>query len=171
MFIFDPSVGCLPRNRGPGGAGVAQGVPRLDSYNGVAVRILQSNNAGNIHHIIDPATNRVTGLIRGCPNAAQSDHSPGWPLLLLLERGGGYGRRVRHEDAAARDADPALRRPNKIVVNKKHGRSTRDLCRSSKCLDPGSADKRRRVVDVIDIATHKRGSQHRRPLTRCTTPT
>ena len=31
-----------------------QGVPRLDSYNGVAVRILQSNNAGNIHHIIDP---------------------------------------------------------------------------------------------------------------------
>ena len=26
-----------------------QGVPRLDSYNGVAVRILQSNNAGNIH--------------------------------------------------------------------------------------------------------------------------
>ncbi len=41
----------------------AQGVPRLDSYNGVAVRILQSNNAGNIHHIIDPATNRVTGLI------------------------------------------------------------------------------------------------------------
>src|SRR5688572_8166013 len=45
-----------------------QGVPRLDSYNGVAVRILQSNNAGDIHHIIDPATNRVTGLIRGCPN-------------------------------------------------------------------------------------------------------
>ena len=45
-----------------------QGVPRLDSYNGVAVRILQSNNAGNIHHIIDPTTNRVTGLIRGCPN-------------------------------------------------------------------------------------------------------
>src|SRR6185436_18211864 len=46
-----------------------QGVPRLDSYNGVAVRILQSNNAGNIHHIIDPAVNRVVGLIRGCPHA------------------------------------------------------------------------------------------------------
>ena len=46
-----------------------QGVPRLDSYDGVAVRILQSNNAGNIHHIIDPATQRVTGVIRGCPHA------------------------------------------------------------------------------------------------------
>ena len=47
----------------------AQGVPRLDSYDGVAVRILQSNNAGNIHHIIDPTTQRVSGLIRGCPHA------------------------------------------------------------------------------------------------------
>ena len=49
--------------------GAAQGVPRLDSYKGVAVRILQSNNAGNIHHIIDPTINKVVGLIRGCPNA------------------------------------------------------------------------------------------------------
>ena len=47
----------------------AQGVPRLDSYNGVAVRILQSNNAGNVHHIIDPTINKVVGLIRGCPHA------------------------------------------------------------------------------------------------------
>ena len=50
-------------------AAAAQGVPRLDSYEGVAVRILQSNNAGNIHHIIDPAINRVVGMIRGCPHA------------------------------------------------------------------------------------------------------
>ena len=41
----------------------AQGVPRLASYDGVAVRILQSNNAGTIQHIIDPATNTVTGII------------------------------------------------------------------------------------------------------------
>src|SRR5690349_15260973 len=46
-----------------------QGVPRLDSYAGVAVRILQSNNAGTTHHIIDPATNTVVGIIRGCPHA------------------------------------------------------------------------------------------------------
>src|SRR5688572_33028665 len=47
----------------------AQNVPRLDSYNGVAVRILQSNNAGNTHHIIDPTINRVVGIIKGCPHA------------------------------------------------------------------------------------------------------
>jgi hypothetical protein len=35
------------------GQAAAHGVPRLDSYAGVAVRILQSNNAGNIHHLID----------------------------------------------------------------------------------------------------------------------
>src|SRR5687767_14776030 len=51
------------------GSIAAQQVPRLDSYKGVAVRILQSNNAGNIHHIIDPARNQVVGLIRGCPYA------------------------------------------------------------------------------------------------------
>src|SRR5687767_4393451 len=50
-------------------APAAQGVRRLDSYNGVAVRILQSNNAGDIHHIIDPTINRVVGIIRGCPHA------------------------------------------------------------------------------------------------------
>ena len=66
MFVADSSAG--------------QGVPRLDSYNGVAVRILQSNNAGNIHHIIDPVTNRVTGPHQRLSEPAQSDHSPRWPF-------------------------------------------------------------------------------------------
>ena len=42
----------------------AQGVPASIRTNGVAVRILQSNNAGDIHHIIDPTINRVVGIIR-----------------------------------------------------------------------------------------------------------
>lgn len=45
----------------------AQKVTRLDSYDGVVVRILQSNNAGDIQHIIDPMTNQVVGVIDGCP--------------------------------------------------------------------------------------------------------
>ena len=45
----------------------AQHVPRLDSYDGVVVRILQSNNAGDVQHIIDPLTNEVVGVIEGCP--------------------------------------------------------------------------------------------------------
>ena len=47
----------------------AQGVARLDTYQGVAMRILQSNNAGNTHHIIDPTTQLVVGVIKGCPHA------------------------------------------------------------------------------------------------------
>src|SRR5688572_28197786 len=46
-----------------------QMVPKLDSYQGVAVRILQSNNAGTTHHIIDPTTQKVVGVIHGCPHA------------------------------------------------------------------------------------------------------
>jgi len=45
----------------------AQHVTRLDSYDGVAVRILQSNNAGDVQHIIDPIRNEVVGVIEGCP--------------------------------------------------------------------------------------------------------
>ena len=51
------------------GHAAGQGVPRLDSYAGVAVRILQSNNAGNVHHLIDPTTRRIAGLIRGSSKA------------------------------------------------------------------------------------------------------
>ena len=47
----------------------AQKVERLDSYEGVAIRILQSNNAGNVHAVIDPALNEVVGYLEGCPRA------------------------------------------------------------------------------------------------------
>jgi DNA-binding beta-propeller fold protein YncE len=50
-----------------GGPLAAQKVHRLDNYQGVAVRILQSNNAGTVQHIIDPTTNQVVGTINGCP--------------------------------------------------------------------------------------------------------
>ena len=83
----------------------AQGVPRLDSYQGVAVRILQSNNAGNTHHIIDPTINQVVGAHPGLPARAQPDHPSRRALLLLRERAGQHGRRLRHEDAPARAAD------------------------------------------------------------------
>ena len=47
----------------------AQKVERLDSYEGVAIRMLQSNNAGNVHAVIDPALNEVVGYLEGCPRA------------------------------------------------------------------------------------------------------
>ena len=75
----------------------AQGVPRLDSYSGVAVRILQSNNAGDIHHIIDPTVNKVVGLIRGCPHAhiLFAVINGREPLATLLENLFGTGAEVK----------------------------------------------------------------------------
>jgi YVTN family beta-propeller protein len=138
----------------------AQGVPRLDSYNGVAVRILQSNNAGNIHHIIDPTINRVVGLIKGCPHA----HN------LTVHPDGLYYYCANEQDKTVDVFDTkTLRlvqqialseRPNKIAVNKKHRKIYAGIVTtSSKVAGPGfqpaTPGKGSAVVDVIDIATHK----------------
>jgi len=138
----------------------AQGVPRLDSYGGVAVRILQSNNAGNIHHIIDPTVNRVVGLIRGCPHA----HN------LTVHPDGLYYYCANEQDRTVDVFDtktlqlvqqiPLSERPNKIVVNKKHRKIYAGIRnRSAKVVGPGfqadEAGSPSAVIDVIDIATHK----------------
>ena len=138
----------------------AQGVPRLDSYQGVAVRILQSNNAGNIHHIIDPTVNQVVGLIRGCPHA----HN------LTVHPDGLYYYCANEQEKTVDIFDTkTLRlvqqialseRPNKIVVNKKHRKIYAGIvAASSKVAGPGfkfeDGKSLAYVVDVIDIATHK----------------
>jgi YVTN family beta-propeller protein len=120
----------------------AQNVPRLDSYNGVAVRILQSNNAGNIHHIIDPGINKVVGLIRGCPHAHNLTPHPD----------GLYYYCANEQDKSVDVFDtktlqfvqriPLSERPNKIAVNKKHRKIYAGIVT-------------RPLVDVIDIDTNK----------------
>jgi YVTN family beta-propeller protein len=138
----------------------AQGVPRLDSYSGVAVRILQSNNAGNIHHIIDPSINQVVGLIRGCPHAHNlTVHPDGLYYYCANEQ----QRTVDVFDTRTLRLVEQIalsERPNKIVVNKKHRKIYAGIVnRSAKVVGPGfqpNADgSAASVVDVIDIATHK----------------
>jgi YVTN family beta-propeller protein len=47
-----------------------QKVEALDPIpDGYVVRILQSNNAGDVHAIIDPVANEVVGRLEGCPRA------------------------------------------------------------------------------------------------------
>ena len=122
--------------------GAAQGVPRLDTYQGVAVRILQSNNAGNIHHIIDPTINKVVGLIRGCPNAHNlTTHPDGLYYYCANEQ----DKTVDVFDTKTLKLVQQIalsERPNKIVVNKKQRKIY-------------AAIVSRPLVDVIDIATHK----------------
>ena len=130
------------------------------------MRILQSNNAGNIHHIIDPTTNRVAGLIRGCPN----------PHNLTTHPDGLYYYCSNESEDTVDVFDtktlqlvtqiPLSGNPNKIVVNKKHKKIYAGIRRRA----TGLAGSKRAVVDVIDIATHKR--LRASPfITRCTTPT
>ena len=138
----------------------AQNVPRLDSYDGVAVRILQSNNAGNIHHIIDPGINRVVGIIKGCPHA----HN------LTVHPEGLYYYCANEQDKTVDVFDtrtlalvqqiPLSERPNKIAVNKKHRKIYAGIVsRTAKVVGPGfkprDGNALAAVVDVIDIATHK----------------
>lgn len=138
----------------------AQGVPRLDSYEGVAVRILQSNNAGDIHHIIDPAINKVVGLIKGCPHAHNlTVHPDGLYYYCANEQ----DRTVDVFDTRTLERVqqiPLSARPNKIAVNKKHRKIYAGIIqRTATVAGPGfKADPNGplpAVVDVIDIATHK----------------
>ena len=124
----------------------AQGVPRLDSYDGVAVRILQSNNAGNVHHIIDPVAQRVVGVLKGCPHAHNlTTHPDGLYYYCSSEQDKTVEvydtRTLQHVTTIA-----LSERPNKIVVNKKY----RKLYAGIRVPANGRA-----LVDVIDIDTHK----------------
>ncbi|MBM4183701.1 MAG: hypothetical protein FJ207_05680 [Gemmatimonadetes bacterium] len=98
----------------------AQKVDRLDSYDGVAVRILQSNNAGTQQHIIDPTTNQVVGVIDGCP----------LPHNLMAHPEGRFYYCTSELDNSIHVFDtrtlqlverlPLTARPNKAAINKQH---------------------------------------------------
>ena len=139
-------------------AAAAQGVPRLDSYKGVAVRILQSNNAGTTHQIIDPAINKVVGVIKGCPHAHNiSVHPDGLYYYCANEQ----DETVDVFDTRTLKLVQQIKlseRPNKLAVNKKHRKIYVAIVNpSSKVLGPGfqSTGSTATIVDVIDIATHK----------------
>jgi YVTN family beta-propeller protein len=138
----------------------AQGVPRLDSYNGVAVRILQSNNAGNLHHIIDPTTNKVVGLLRGCPHAHNlTTHPDGLYYYCANEQ----ESTIDVFDTKTLKLVQQIKlsaRPNKIAVNKKARKIYAAISqRTAKPLGPGfvapEGGALPAVMDVVDIDSHK----------------
>lgn len=124
----------------------AQGVPRLDSYKGVAVRILQSNNAGTVHHIIDPTINQVVGVIRGCPHAHNlTTHPDGLYYYCSNEQ----EQTVDVFNTVTLQLVQQIKlsaRPNKIAVNKKHKKIYAAIRQRA---------QGRALLDVIDITTHK----------------
>ena len=136
----------------------AQGVPKLDSYDGVAVRILQSNNAGTTQHVIDPAVNEVVGIIRGCPNPHNlTSHPEGLYYYCANE----LDQTVDVFDTKTLKLVEQIKlsaRPNKVAVNKKHRKIYAGIARRSATPGPGvEVDQNAQLpalVDVIDIDTH-----------------
>jgi hypothetical protein len=141
----------------------ASGVPRLDSYNGVAVRIFRSNNAGNIHHIIDPAINQVAASSRAVPTRTIWQFT--WRTLFASEQ----DRTVDVFDTKTLHLVQQIalsERPNKIVVNNKHKKIVNKKHKkiyaaivngTDRVAGPGfqptPGKSLASVVDVIDIAS------------------
>ncbi len=121
----------------------AQKVPRLDSYDGVVIRILQSNNAGDVQHIIDPLTNEVVGVIEGCPR----------PHNLFAHPDGLYYYCTNETESTLDVFDTRslelvtqlqlTARPNKGAINKKHRKIYVGIA-----AEP--------FVDVFDLDTHEK---------------
>ena len=140
------------------GSAGAQAVKPLDSYDGVAVRILQSNNAGTIQHVIDPEINEVVGLIRGCPNPHNFTVHP---ESLYYYCSNELDQAVDVFDTKTLELVtriPLSARPNKIAVNKKHRKLYAGIAQRTDSPGPGGQiDPNGRfpaVLDVIDIDTH-----------------
>ena len=121
----------------------AQKVPRLDSYDGVVIRILQSNNAGNVQHVIDPIKNEVVGLIEGCPR----------PHNIFAHPEGLYYYCTNESEATIDVFDTRTLqlveqleltgRPNKGAINKKHRKIYVGIAAAPN-------------VDVFDLDTHEK---------------
>lgn len=121
----------------------AQHVPRLDSYDGFVVRILQSNNAGDVQHIIDPLTHQVVGVIEGCP----------YPHNLFAHPDGTYFYCTNENESTLDVFDtrtlglvqqlPLTARPNKAAMNKKLRKIYVGIAAAP-------------YVDVFDADTHRK---------------
>ena len=121
----------------------AQHVHELDSYDGVEVRILQSNNAGDVQHIIDPTTNEVVAVIEGCPR----------PHNLFAHPEGRYIYCTSEATSTVDVFDPRTfelvdrlqltARPNKGAINRKHRKIYVGIAAAP-------------YVDVFDLDTHEK---------------
>ena len=148
-------------------------MPQLDSYDGVVVRILQSNNAGTIQHVIDPELNEVVGLIRGCPN----------PHNLTMHPDALYYYCANEQDHTVDVFDTKTlelveqvklsQRPNKVAVNKKYRKIYAGIRqRSMNPVGPGvevDPNGRRRRSSMSSTSIRTRPSRASRCTIRCTT--
>jgi 6-phosphogluconolactonase (cycloisomerase 2 family) len=121
----------------------AQHVTRRDSYDGVAVRILQSNNAGDVQHIIDPTINQVVGTIEGCPRPHNLFAHPDGLYIYCTSEATNTVDVFDARTFQLVDQMHLTARPNKAAINKKYRRIYVGIAAAP-------------YVDVFDLDTHEK---------------
>ena len=121
----------------------AQKVERLDSYDGVAIRILQSNNAGNVHAVIDPALNEVVGYLDGCPRAHNIFAHPDGTYYYCSNEDENTLDVFDTVTLKLVEQLPLTDRPNKAAYNKYNRKIYVGIARAP-------------FVDVFDLDTHEK---------------
>ena len=121
----------------------AQKVERLDSYEGVAIRILQSNNAGNVHAVIDPALNKVVGYLEGCARAHNIFAHPDGLYYYCSNETENTLDVFDTVTLQLLEQLPLTARPNKAAYNKYNRKIYVGIARAP-------------FVDVFDLDTHEK---------------
>ena len=68
------------------------------------VRIIQTNSAGDNVHVIDPATNKVVGVIEGIEVNHGAGAAPDGSRIYISDEAREHARRRRREDAQGHQA-------------------------------------------------------------------
>jgi DNA-binding beta-propeller fold protein YncE len=121
----------------------AQHVHELDSYDGVTVRVLQSNNAGDVQHIIDPMINEVVGVIEGCPRPHNLFAHPEGLYIYCTSELQNTVDVFDPRSFELVDQMELTARPNKGAINRQHRKIYVGIAAAP-------------YVDVFDLDTHEK---------------
>jgi DNA-binding beta-propeller fold protein YncE len=122
----------------------AQKVEPLDRIpDGYVVRILQSNNAGDVHAIIDPVANEVVARLEGCPRAHNIFAHPDGTFYYCTNETDATLDVWDAHTLQMVERIPLTARPNKAAYNKANHRIYVGIAGAP-------------FVDVIDLDSHER---------------
>ena len=118
-------------------------------------RIIQTNSGGDNVHLIDPATNKVVGEIKGLPANHGAIGSPDGTRIYVSVEGNNSFAVVDAKTLAIIKSIPLTGRPNNITVSK-DGRKVYVAI----AAQPGAVE----VIDTVSLASVKtiptRGAEH-----------
>lgn len=119
------------------------------------VRILQTNSRGENIHVIDPATNKVVGEIKGLPANHGAQASPDGTKIYVTVEGNNTFAIVDAKTLAVIKSIPLSGRPNNVAVSKDGKKVYVAIA-----AQPGAIE----VIDAVSMTSIKKiptnGAQH-----------